>query len=267
MASGTLSFIVPVRHHHSVADWPSVKALMAMTLRSIAGQTAGNWNGAVVANEGADLPALPAGFRAVRVDFPHHPLPDRRVDHAASTEAFRAEKGRRVLAGLLALRPRGHIMIVDYDDLVSCRLAALVAEQPDAHGWFFETGFLYSGQRLLYRHPREFFRFCGTSHIIRADLLEVPASREAASEDYIRYRLGSHIFNKALLDAQGTPLAPLPFDGTIYRIGHPFANSGSSPLFRHVFPLAGFARPHKALGRVTRFRPLTPRLRQEFFGT
>jgi hypothetical protein len=262
-----LSFVIPVRHQASVADWPSVKAKLATTLRSVAAQTSGPWNGAVVANQGADLPEVPHRFEVVRVHLPYRSLPDPACDIEAFYSAIRDDKGRRVLAGLLHLRPSGHVMVVDYDDLVHRELAGFVSDAPDANGWFFDAGYLFSGSRLLYRHPREFFEFCGTSHIVRADLLDLPQNTEAASESYIRYRLGSHKFIKSALQEQGTPLSPLPFVGSMYRVGHSGSVTSSSGLLRHVFqPRDITRRPHRVLGRLTRLRLLSAEREREFFG-
>ena len=70
-----------------------------------------------MANHGADLPPLPTNFSDVRVDFPPNVLHDMdNTDRETVYRAFRQDKGQRVLAGLLAARPQGHVMIVDDDD-------------------------------------------------------------------------------------------------------------------------------------------------------
>ena len=53
---------------------------------------------------------------------------------AARNEAVRHDKGASVLAGIVEARPTGHVMVVDYDDFVSSRLASLVDSDPDAPG-------------------------------------------------------------------------------------------------------------------------------------
>jgi hypothetical protein len=268
MASdGTLTFIVPVRHHASVADWPAVVAVLAVTLRSIAAQTAPNWRAVVVANTETELPALPAGVEAARVDLPYRQLPDQRVDLEAFYEGIRDDKGRRILAGIKHSRPRGHVMVVDYDDLVSNRLAALVASDPQAPGWFFDTGYLFSGSSLIYRYPREFYEKCGTSHVVRADLFGLPDDLAGATTTVIRRNLGSHKFIKKDLEAAGSPLAPLPMPGAIYRIGHSGSNSQSSPLLRHLFsPRDAVRHPRRTLRNAAGLRLMGHSIKREFFG-
>jgi hypothetical protein len=262
-----LSFVIPVRHQASVGDWANVKAKLAITLRSVAAQTNTDWNGVVVANEDANLPDIPDRFEVVRVNFPYRELPDQRVDTEAFYNAIRDDKGKRILSGLLHLRPSGHVMVVDCDDLISQKLAAFVSDNPDANGWYFDTGHFFSGSRLLYRRPRAFFEVCGTSHIIRADLLDLPQNQQDASVSYIRYRMGSHKFIKTALDEQATPLLPLPFVGAIYRIGHSGSVSSSSGLFRHIFaPSDIVLRPHRTFARLIRLRLLSAKYEFEFFG-
>ncbi len=82
-------------------------------------------------------------------------------------EAIRADKGRRVLAGMLQAGAMGHVMIVDDDDFVSCRLAGFVAANLAETGWYLKHGYVWTeGSRLLFRHD-DFSHLCGTSHIIR----------------------------------------------------------------------------------------------------
>ena len=47
--------------------------------------------------------------------------------------------------------------------------------------------------------------------------------------------LGSHVFLHEQMEASKTPLAPLPFIGAIYRIGHAEAHSRSGGILRKFF--------------------------------
>ena len=267
--TATLSFIVPVRHPANAKNWASLKHHLGQTLNSIASQTHAGWRGLVVANHGADLPPMPPGFEVEWVDFPPNRLHERGdATKEEFYEAFRLDKGRRVLAGLLRARDSAYFMVVDDDDFVSRQLTGFVTAHHGAPGWFFKTGLVWTdGSRgPLYRHP-SFASLCGTSHIIRADLYELPASAAAASEAYIKQRLGSHIFIEELLAQRGTPLAPLPFAGAVYRIGHAGAHSGSMGVVRtFVLKRRNFEVPMSLLRALLRLRPLTPSVRQEFFG-
>ena len=221
----------------------------------------------IVANAGADLPSVPVAMEVVRVDFPPNRLPDMVDDKEAFYDAIRFDKGRRILAGMLHDRTAKYFMVVDEDDFVSCRLAGFVANHDGEPGWSLRKGYVWAeGGRLLYRHPR-FHMFCGTSHIVRADLFELPDRFEDATPEYIKRRIGSHIFIDDDLRAEGVPLASLPFCGATYRIGHAGAISQSQRIMQSFVLRKDFLRrPWGFINAVARLRWLTPQLQHEFFG-
>ena len=158
-------------------------------------------------------------------------------------------------------------MTVDFDDFVHRDLAATVAAAPEANGWFVDRGYCYDGGPLLYRFPRGFDGLCGTSLIVRADLLRIPSDEESADEAWVRRWLGSHVSLRRDLEAEGTPLAPLPFAGAIYRVGYR-GNASSNLTIRRWFFRKRLAvtRPHRFVARLTNLRPITARRRVAFFG-
>lgn len=263
-----LLFVVPLRHPANARSWAEELAKLRETLLSIAAQTHGDWRAVVVANAGAALPALPPGVEVERVEFSPNPLHARgEAPDDEFYEAVRWDKGRRVLAGLLRHRNARFSMVVDGDDLVSRRLAAFVAAHPDHHGWTIAEGFVWNdGGRLMYRHG-DFASLCGTSHIVRTALLDLPDDAAHAEARLITRWLGSHRFLAADLAARGQALAVLPFAGAVYRVGHAGAHSGSAPVIRNLVMNASLLRrPHLVPGRVARLRWLTAARRREFFG-
>ncbi len=263
-----LSFVIPVRHPDNASDWERLKQNLRQTVRSISQQDSDQWKAVIVANHGADIPDLPPRFEVARVDFPPNRLHEQgAADKEEFYEAFRGDKGRRVLAGMLHARGAGHLMIVDDDDFVSRRLASFVAANRAANGWYFRTGYVWGDDgALLYRHS-DFSHLCGTSHIVRADLFGLPASLEAAEETYIRKMLGSHISIRDHLASAGAPLAPLPFVGAVYRTGHAQAHSRSRGVLREfLLRKSVLARPWTLAGRLARMQLKTPAIEREFFG-
>jgi hypothetical protein len=182
-------------------------------------------------------------------------------------DAVRLDKGRRILAGLLHAGRNGYVMVVDDDDLVSNRLADFVARHDGAPGWYVQRGYMWpTAGRMLYAHD-DFSRYCGSSHIVRADLYDLPTRFEDASEFLVSRLLGSHVFLEEHLRARGTPLAPLPFPGAVYRIGHAGSHSRSRGIVYTFFLTRRNARnPLRLLAAALRLRLLTPRIRGEFFG-
>lgn len=261
-----LTFVIPVRHPSSIADQGLARRLMAETLASLSAQTHPDWSCVIAAERDADLPALPPKVEVVRTDIPAPDLPPLHGHKQEFWTKVRLDKGRRIMTALTAVQPEGHVMVVDYDDLVSRRLAALSAEHPDANGWFFDSGWLYSGGSLVSAYPEDFNRFCGTSVIVHGRLLRIPRSMDGFDPDYTSRTLGGHIWIRQDLADAGSPLQPLPFPGAVYRIGHPHAVSLSNTLLSRAINRSTIRRPTEVFRELSRLRPLGRSLRQEFFG-
>jgi glycosyltransferase involved in cell wall biosynthesis len=263
-----LTFVIPLRHPHNSPDWPALKRRLAETMRSIAGQDDGRWRAIIVANKGADLPPLPGKFELKQVDFPFNPMFEQGDnDREAYLDSCRVDKGRRVLAGILEADRTSYVMVVDDDDFVSSRLTSFVAGHLGENGWYVRDGYIWGdGGRLIYEYA-DFSKYCGTSHIVRTALYELPATVEAADPDYLRKIFGSHVFIREYLEERGQPLKPLPFVGAVYRVGHAGAHSKSAGLIRQVFFRRELLKnPLKVAGRFARLRLLDATVRRQFWG-
>jgi hypothetical protein len=219
----------------------------------------------------------------VRTDIPAPELPEMHTDKHARREAYRMDKGTRIITALVAAQPKGHVMVVDYDDFISRRLAGLCAGRPDANGWYSESGWLYSGGSLVSAYPENFSRLCGTSIIVNSRLLRIPRTMDAVDLEYTGRVLGEHIFIRGDLEEAGTPLEPLPFPGAIYRMGHANSVSVSVSMTSKIFNtsimrtqtgvvsrlkyLRHLRPPGEIIRGLAQLRPISRSLRQEFFGT
>lgn len=264
-----LTFIIPVKHPENTANWKSLKLLLQDTIKSIQQQDHPAWKAVIVANEGSDIPDLPPRFEVKRVDFSPNPLYTKNIQLSQEEhyQAIRLDKGRRILAGLLHAGKMGYVMIVDADDLVSRQLTSFVSNHWGENGWYLRDGYIWDdkGKFFLYKFT-DFSRLCGTSHIIRADLYNIPLNFGAASDDYIRRVLGSHIFLHADLDKSGTPLAALPFIGAIYRIGNSEAYTQSQTIRKTFFHKGLLSRPRELFRRIMHLRIKSTKIKHEFFG-
>ena len=261
-----LTFVIPVRHPENAASWRDLQDNIAQTFASVAGQLHPSWRAYVAVQEGADLPPLPPGIQDVRVRFPPNPAysphgQSRREFH----EAARLDKGRRVLAALLAAGPTSHVMVVDDDDFVSNRLAGTVAEAAPGTAFRFDEGFVWSpGSRMLMTH-QDFSNLCGTSAILPFVALGLPHSLEAASPDYVKTMLGSHVLVLAALEQQGQIFTPLPYPGAVYRVGHVNAHSRSQGVLRAHLANGGMIRnPRRMLQNLQLMRRYGKLERAEF---
>jgi hypothetical protein len=263
-----VTFIIPVRHQDNAKDWSRLKANLTDTIRSISSQSSKDWNAVIVANTGANLLDLPDQFAIKWVDFPTNAIHEQgSVDKEVFYDAFRIDKGRRVLAGMYHGALGGHVMIVDDDDFVGNRLVDFVVQHRDKPGWFISNGYIWKdGGNVLYLCPN-FMELCGTSHIIRSDLYNLPGDPAEVSDDFIRRTLGSHKSVAMDLSNAGTPLNALPFAGAVYRIGHLGAHSKSGSIAdTFFFHKSVLLQPHRFVARLFRLRILTASRRKEYFG-
>jgi len=161
---------------------------------------------------------------------------------------------RKMLAGVrraMTYRPT-HVMIVDADDCVSNRLAAEVAEQPDANGWYFAKGYFYhEGMETVHVDRRRFHQWCGSSYILRPELLDLPVPPEQS----LGYR---HSQLARQMRERGTPLEPLPFPGAVYVVSHGENINDYASILWPGNPVKRWLR------QVLYYRPLTPAMRAEF---
>jgi hypothetical protein len=269
--STILTFIIPVRHQDNAKDWNLLKLNLAQTLRSISSQTVSNWRAVVVANEGADLPIMPDNCEALRVNFPPNQLHDFErgsKSRDAALDAFREDKGRRVLAGMLHAKATRFFMIVDDDDFVSSNLAQFVSKNESANGWKLTEGYIWGdGGRILYIKD-DFSNVCGTSLIISRELYSLPEKFEDASIDYIKTMLGSHMQPQRILAERGSALEALPFRGAIYRVGHAGSHSSSPSLLRQfLLSKRYYVSPKLFVRSLLKFRWLTKSILEEYFGS
>jgi len=263
-----VTFIIPVRHQDNARDWGLLKANLTQTVTSISNQTNKDWRGIIVANEGADLPDLPERFGVERVTFPPNNLHEiDKADIEAVYDAFRADKGRRVLCGMLAARDSRFFMIVDDDDFVSARIAQHASENPRANGWTIDRGYIWDDGGSLLLGYDDFNHLCGTSLIVRSDLYDLPERFEDASLDWIKSMLGSHVRIADILAKGGTPLATLPFRGAVYRVAHGGSHSKAPSLVKKYFlSREALKRPRRLLRNLAKLRLVDETARREFFG-
>ena len=264
-----VTFVIPVRHQDNASDWSLLKANLVQTIASISNQTNDDWRGVIVANEGADLPDLPERFVVERVAFPPNDMHELgKASREDFYDAFRADKGRRVLMGMLRARDSRFFMIVDDDDFVSARIVQHASENPDANGWTIDHGYIWDDGGKLLLGDDDFNHLCGTSLIIRSDLYDLPERFEDASLDWIKSMLGSHVRIADILAERGTPLATLPFRGAIYRVSHSGSHSKApSILVKYFLSWEAFKRPRRMLRNLGRLRLVGETEKREFFGT
>ncbi len=252
-----LAFIVPIKSKRIAKSWDYVSRLFERTLRSLCAQTSREFKVIVVCHE---LPAITFDHPAVSyIEADWEPPP------ISEFNALLKDKGRKLAAGISAARRFAptHAMGVDADDCVSNRLAGFVRENPDRHGWFFETGYLHrDGSTRIFLKQRDFYHWCGTCAIVRFDWM----SADPAPDGGEPVSFGGSSMRRKMIK-RGIALDPLPFPGAVY-IGTKGGEGTEAriPLSWHLqrYPKGALRPARKLFHHWFHSMPITPEIAAEF---
>lgn len=247
-------------------NWDYHTWLLERTLDSILAQTNPDFDAVVVCH---DVPNVRQGgnpklfFETVDI-----PLPER------SNDDMCRDKVLKISHGVKWAQARGsrHVMFVDADDLVSRRLSAFAAANPEGNGWYFHTGYIHRfGDWWLRTHVSHHL-ICGTCLIVRADLLGFDSSEFCRGARANTLANAGHAKYVTYLSTLGKPVHPLPFSGAVYilhddstsevpsGIGYRLGGATQRRPFWHRILSSG-RRTLKALPTI---RPITAWLRAEY---
>ena len=225
-----LAFVTSLPHPANCASYTRRSELLRATLGSILAQTDPDIMVVVVANEApeGDLPDDPR-IRMVPVSYapPHRP-----EGKPVITDAMYADKGAKLGVGTAIATQSGaeYVMFVDSDDYVSRQLAGFTAAASGEPGWYSDSGYFHvRGSRTVTPVLRDFHQRNGSTHILRTDLVAVPADLditaprdeviERIGRKLVRSLMGDHKWIVSYFEQMGEPLLPLPFAAAIWEIG------------------------------------------------
>lgn len=224
-----LAFVTSLPHPANCASYQARSQLLVPTLASILRQRDPDIHVVVVANEPpeCDLPT-DARLEVALVPFPPSASPLGRP----SLVGIETDKGAKLGVGTSHAVRRGarHVMWVDSDDFIHRDIAGVVASAPDANGWYFDSGYFHiRGERRVTTVDHEFHQRNGSSHIVRLDLVDIPAhldptlARDEVLDTIGRQKatqiMGRHRPIVEFFSAMGAPLEPFPFPAAIWEIG------------------------------------------------
>lgn len=214
-----LIFIIPVKSKLTSNSWPKVSALFERTLRSVCNQTSPNFRVIVVCHERPHTNFEHESVEYVEADFSPPDLEDLVDNPVESIRRKRVDHKRKLWLGSVhaeSLKP-SHVMFVDADDCISCKLTSHVDGDLGNSGWYIEQGFEYPDNGQVIYPKSKFCMKSGTSTIIRYDLLSslLAIQPDSIEVTYLSHKLLPNYFQKI-----GNPLTPLPFRGAVYVTGH-----------------------------------------------
>jgi hypothetical protein len=237
-----LVFITSLRHPQNSADYAAVEAMLAASLRSWMRQSSPRFAVVVVGNRHPRMPADPR-VEFVPVDFP---APSELRGPRTGLPAVLRDKGTKLAIGLARARElgAGHVMFVDADDFVSRRLTGFVTEHPESPGWTITDGWRINLERRTMRPETGTFQVtCGSSHIVRTELLPSSPAGTGATQEQLYAAMGPKLerwIGSHMHLHEDLPLERLPFAGAMYRVGTGESHSGNAmsgwgrPIFRVV---------------------------------
>lgn len=219
----------------------------------------------------SDLPENP--IQDEKVQWIQFPYPFLEMDQISDREVFLTrytlgpylpgffDQGKKSLYAASFARRDGcrYIMSVDYDDLISNRIAAFVntSEEKANYGWYVNKGYVYKeGDRHLLKVPHRINDRCGSSNIIRIDYVPNPDFSSTNYQDFKFFPTHNFIPQWLKID-HDIDILPLPFYGLIYLIHNTnFYNPTSNRSAKEKLKLAAKS--------LLRGRLLTSGIKKEF---
>jgi hypothetical protein len=192
----------------------------------------------VVCHEVPDIQFSHPNLSYIQVDFVA-------PEHNDDIKKKRQDRKRKAFVGLVAAQQfePSHVMVVDADDCISHNLAEFVNRHSDKNGWFIEQGYEYkNGSDRIFLRKEAFHHFCGSSHILKYDLIDLP--NDPMHDDLDPYST-NHKTMRKLMSRKGYDLEPLPFPGAVYVI-----ENGENLYFRGNHPLKGIFDYQELIARA-----------------
>jgi hypothetical protein len=188
-----LTFITTIRHPAHSRSYDRVWSLLTDTLETLRAQTDPDIHVVVVCDRPLALPPDDR-VRIVELDWPPVEPGPRPSEPLLRYPIL--DKGRKYAVGIAAALERGtdQIMFVDADDYVARDLAEFVNANAAADGWYMDRGYVLTPKGLM---PFDNFHLrCGTSNIVRADLLGVcipPGLDSSWPPEFISEAMDRHV--------------------------------------------------------------------------
>lgn len=254
-----LVFIIPLKSPEVAKSWELVSKLFERTIYSIFQQTLDDFRVIVVCNRRPNITFEDSRLTYIEVDFP---VPD------DNRKAKKTDKRIKIRVGLFYSKEYNpsHTMVVNADDCINKEIVAFVNQNSQHNGWFFNKGYFYDEKTgLLYVERQNFYKWCGTSNIIKYGLFEIPATPDyeflCQRQNLVKTYYYSHrrAAQELMAINENYRLSPLPFPGAVYTIEHG-ENNGiiTGDMLFHTNPLSHIKQ------KLFNKRQITPNIRETF---
>lgn len=262
-----LGFVVAFKSKAKSKNWETDSALIRRTISSLLNQTNPDYHIYVAYS---DLPDNPVEDDKVSwIQFPYsfvemEGIEDREIFLTRYTLGNYLpgfyDQGKKSLYASSFARKDGcsYIMSVDYDDLLSNKVAEFVnrADEKTNYGWYMDKGYVYrEGNNFLTKVPNNINDRCGSANIIRTDYVPNPDFASIKYQDFKFFPTHNFIPQWLKID-HDIDILPIPFYGLIYLLhGTNFYNPANNLRENR---LKGIVKS------ILRGRLLTSSLKKEF---
>ncbi|MEN8182665.1 MAG: glycosyltransferase [Myxococcota bacterium] len=242
-----LYFGIPLKPRRFSRNWEQVVANFHTTLRSVLNQSDPNFRVVVACSD-----ELPQGPRDPRVEFIHVP------PAPSVSEPGEWDRRWRVWSIGQYIRERGGgaVMMVDADDLVSCRIAAFANSHAEGDGYIARTGYELDDRTGRLRWAPRFWNLCGTCAVTRVWPDDIPDVFDRHFPETVYGTQHQHLRRR--FQSWGRTLRWFPFPVAVYRV---FTGDNLRELLGD-----DFGWKHQVLRRLIPSRRPTPEQRREFWG-
>ena len=261
-------FIIPFRPKSESNDWDEDNALLERTVSSVLRQTYPHLQVYVLYTDAPNKQLTDERLTYTAFPYGHQSWDelqnrnDLLLQFKSETKAIRRwDKARKLCYGSKLAKEEScdYIMALDSDDLLSKHfLSYLVAKSQNktCAGWYMEKGYLYKqGAGFLVRVPHYMFGLNGSTHVVRADLVEIPDFSSLHWIDYslftdhgwVKERIGKY-YNEML-----EPVSRMMLVYVVHR-----SNMSKVDQKEYGFHLKAIVK------RIFRSVALTKKLREEF---
>jgi len=250
-----LGFVIPFRSKASSKNWKYHSALLIRTIKSICNQLHDNFKVIVVYSDYPEGKVTHKNLTYLHFPFPFLYAKDitdyksffkEKHNYTEEYAQYEMDQGRRILYGCQCAINQGcsYIMSVDADDLVSNKLTCFVNKNPvsTSPGWYANTGYIFlETHNIIYRYPKNLNEFCGSTNIVRSDLIPIPDFSSYNLLDFNFFSSHSYL-KRRLIQFNNEILQPLPFRSVTYVI-----NAGSWSDYENSYRGKGLKKWAKQL--------------------
>jgi hypothetical protein len=261
-----IGFIVPISPKKYSKDWHLANLMLERTVRSICSQTLRDFKLIIVYNDKPEIKFIDDNIHYVAYTYPEINI-SQIEDFDFMSQWFTVEfaermmdKSRKITLGCKVAKELGcnYLMAIDSDDMISNRIAAYIKGNLNLNlpGWRISIGYLYKEGSLFIEKNNQIWAMNGSTHIIRADLIEIPDfETDFKLLSYNLFQQHAYTYQR-LIDFHDEKLSDFPFGGTVYLI-HNFNYS-------EVSKILSANKIKRFIKLLWKGRWLSPKFKEEF---